>query len=460
MKADAETTIDSLKATWRQLTREVPASPALQRKAREAPASAYGHSIKESHLGVDGGANSASGGSGGGGATTITAEMIAASVKRVTLKAKTVGKDFGLRLSMHQGGQRILEVISVPEGSPFSGVPTECPVAPGDVLLAVGKYTLCQEYANVDAAQDLLECATVPCIVVFVPKTLVNSLPTDPHKLEWIARKSVDSPPSLRRHVQKWRAEQMVKEIHPPEVSAINVPKLELGSDKGDAAAGSHFIGNKTCLVCSERPKNTILGCGHGFCASCSERMHMCPVKNCQRIILSRTPMEHRFRSAIEERAKMGNGMPASTRAYKNPAPVDFPAASSTTLMQMSSLGSFADDGDDDDDHTAVVVQGEPTTDDDSCVRGHGKRLTTPSHTQSAQKHNGARVVDEAVCQVAKTLDFESMEGLDVSQSKTKKKKRGGKKRHRVVDVIEVAPVLGSAMTSQATTTTLAGTDV
>jgi hypothetical protein len=406
--------------------------------------------------------------------------MIAASVKRITLKTKTMGRDFGLRLALHDGGQRLLEVLSVPTDSPFAGLPTECPVVAGDVLLAVGKYTLCQEYADVSAAQDLLECATVPCSIVFVPKSLVTSLPNEPLKLEWIARAaSVSTPASLRKHVQKWRAEQMVKELQPPEISAINVANLDLSQDKAHAAAaGSHFIGSKTCLVCTAHPKDTILGCGHGFCSSCSSRMHMCPIKACQRIILSRTPMEHRFRSAFDEMATMGNGMPTLARAIRNAPPVDFPAAD-FSQVQMSPLGSVLTDDCGSADGAVTGAHAHP--DDDSSSPQSKATHTTPTTSRSALRRvgGGECAVEGDQSQVAKTLDFERMDGgannnnnndddicassSSTSSSKPKKKKRGaaasGKKRHRVVDVIEVvSPAIHPAAASSAAG--LAGTDV
>eukprot|EP00729_Bicosta_minor_P001253 gene1253-28478_t len=59
--------------------------------------------------------------------------------------------------------------------------------------------------------------------------------------------------------------------------------------------------GDKTCAMCGHGVKSVIFGCGHAACSTCSAKCHACPVKGCRRIILTRTKMEHRFRSVIHE---------------------------------------------------------------------------------------------------------------------------------------------------------------
>ena len=61
------------------------------------------------------------------------------------------------------------------------------------------------------------------------------------------------------------------------------------------------MLGDRTCAMCGIEMKSIIFGCGHAACSTCSAKCHACPVKGCRRIILTRTQMAHRFRSAVHE---------------------------------------------------------------------------------------------------------------------------------------------------------------
>jgi hypothetical protein len=375
LKGEAETTLGNWKQGWKQLTSE-------QSIDRTSTTGSGYDLIKESKDRKE---------------QKISPEMIAASMKRVTLKSKTAGRDFGLRLSLTTSGQRLVEVLSVKTDSPFTGLPTDNEVMPGDVLIAVGKYTLCQEYANVAAALDLLECASVPSTVCFVGKALVACLPEDPVMLAWIVRQSAET--SLRSHVQKWRTDLAVKVMQPPKITPIAVPSLDKSVAPPKEAAGSYVLGNRTCLICKSKPKNTILGCGHSFCEGCCARMHICPVKLCQRIIMNRTPMSHRHRSSLEEKACMGNGLMAQTKgAQMTPLPVSMTTMSPLGQVELS------------DDACSSPVTGTP-------MKDSGKGLIAGNW------------------QVAKTLDF--VQDEPVSRKKSPKKRSGIKKKQRHARLID-----------------------
>eukprot|EP00035_Acanthoeca_spectabilis_P014357 m.273544 g.273544 ORF g.273544 m.273544 type:complete len:1823 (+) comp16120_c0_seq1:228-5696(+) len=379
LKEDAETTLDSWKEGWKQLTSS---------SSRES-ASGYGL-IKEKAKGVTT-------------SVKISPEMLAASMKRVSVSTKGFGRDFGLRLSLTTSGQRLVEVLSVKDDSPFFHQPRDNPIMPGDVLIAVGKYTLRQEYATVAAAMDLLECTSVPYTACFVSKVLVPSLPLDPVALEWIVKQSAET--TFRSRLQKWRTELAIKEMEPPKVAAIPVNQLDDTLASATEATASYVLGSKGCLMCKMRPKDTVLGCGHSFCQSCTQRMHKCPVKLCGRMIMTRTPMSHRHRSSLDEKASMGNGLFTLGKGEQvTPLP--------TSVPTMAPLGPIEDEN----------------------------RTTPPSNTPMKDAGQGLL---SGSWQVAKSLEFEkSQEECAIQYKSPKKKKRGvtpKKKQHRLVEVIEVS---------------------
>jgi len=91
--------------------------------------------------------------------------------------------------------------------------------------------------------------------------------------------------------------------------------------------------GDMTCVGCGVGKKSVVFGCGHCVCQLCSEKCHACPVRSCGRIILTRSKLDLRFRSKLDEQARRGQGLGEAlndmdtgyemTLAARTPAAVD-----------------------------------------------------------------------------------------------------------------------------------------
>ena len=113
--------------------------------------------------------------------------------------------------------------------------------------------------------------------------------------------------------------------------------------------------GDMTCAMCGNGMKSIIFGCGHASCGSCSAKCHACPVKGCRRIILTRTKMAHRYRSAVHEEMCRGT---APVDVDSGAAPRQ-PIHSATLSVEMTPIGSIAAAGNTAAFPTAVAKTGD-----------------------------------------------------------------------------------------------------
>eukprot|EP00041_Stephanoeca_diplocostata_P037688 m.1437459 g.1437459 ORF g.1437459 m.1437459 type:complete len:1923 (-) comp25087_c0_seq5:150-5918(-) len=322
--------------------------------------------------------------------------LFGCAIKRVSLRVKSVeAAGFGLRLKMSTTGKRLVEVESIDASSPLIAEDFEVEV--GDVLLAVDDTLLCMDLASVTNANSLLVHAEVPCTLCFVAARWVTRLPdTDVDRLRDLIKQTTLR--GLWTQARKWYKEQEVREQQQPSIHAM--AKLDVEARLPEDGP-EKSLKLQTCTVCRTAKKEVVLGCGHSICNMCSKRTHMCPIRGCSRIIMSRKPIQHLFRSNMDE------------KMYRVGC-----ATSKKGQLLGNSKGSSMD-----------TLDMNP--------------INMTPHASEERKRDSGQGTIAGSWKVAKTLDFEEDGSEDAADGQrttiVKKRKHGKKKRKetRVVDVVE-----------------------
>lgn len=181
---------------------------------------------------------------------------------------------------------------------------------------------------------------------------------------EYTKHATVTAHPSVARHIRRARLESLNEEVEDDEHCCgvhcgkgedsqtgpdVALHSLAQSNDADDASEATIVFANKAdfgdaddpykyfcstvpphnstaCVICGTGAVSVAFGCGHTSCDKCSSKLHACPVKGCNRIILTRaktwcslksTQPKHRTMMELLERHSMRTGNPNSPSTAK-----------------------------------------------------------------------------------------------------------------------------------------------
>lgn len=92
-----------------------------------------------------------------------------------------------------------------------------------------------------------------------------------------------------RARCRRLTVEELDQLLEREERNLMQLRKQVLERHKAEAAGRAVAAAAEAtlCVVCMERPRDTVLGCGHVFCGDCSRPLHNCPA--CRQRVAMRT---------------------------------------------------------------------------------------------------------------------------------------------------------------------------